>query len=820
MAPRIRLAESDARSWARHVAAWGRAVSAEVSRRVRIDRALRRSRDEFVDSGGAPDAFADCAAQVAAYALLVAARTGRDPSALPAAPSLIATTLAAAPGSIPIPIPIPTPTPTPTPTPREDHLLEHLLAAWDAADRRRRGVYYTPDPLAAHIVDRVDTTLRALHGLAAGLAGDVTILDPAAGTGVFLRHAIHRIHAAVTAAADAGDAARAWREHVHGSLLDRLHGHEIIPAAQIACRISLALAIEATGCLLEGRAPDIRLGDALAAAPMPAPGRPAVILGNPPYAGIGTRARHTDRLLRDPIPTSGGSIPGYYEVDGRPLGERKTWLQDEYVKFLRLAQLHVAAAGSGVVGVVTNHGYLDNPTFRGVRRSLMAGFARLEITDLHGNAKKGDPDENVFAGVQQGVAIAILSRPAASRPAPGKSARGPAVFHASLRGTRAEKLARLAAGPPELRAIHPTAPWYLFAARAPAADRRYDSWPRLTDIFPVHSTGIVTARDDFVFDLDEPALLTRIAALRDPRHTDDALRAAYFRGKGSAKYPPGDSRGFKLPAARAAIAADPRWRARVRPCLYRPFDARPLYYAPWIVDWPRPDVMRHLDGRTLALVSTRQQSVDEPWNLIGVADTLVESCYLSNRTAEINTVFPLHRSAGAGRPPNLDPAFARDLPAELVLHWILAVLHDPEFRRRHAERLAIDFPRIPPPPRDPALLAAADRAGARLIDHYLLRHMPPEPIDLIGEGDRVISRIAWADRSIWINPGQRFTPVSSRAFMHRVGAYQPALKWLKDRRGRALTDGDIAHYRRIITALSGLSDAVLHVGMSQCVISY
>ena len=93
--------------------------------------------------------------------------------------------------------------------------------------------------------------------------------------------------------------------------------------------------------------------------------------------------------------------------------EEPKWLQDDYVKFLRFAQWKIEQAGRGVVGMITNHGYLDNPTFRGMRQSLMRTFDEIYVLDLHGNSLKketcpdGSPDENVF-DIRQGVAIAFF----------------------------------------------------------------------------------------------------------------------------------------------------------------------------------------------------------------------------------------------------------------------------------------------------------------------------------------------------------------------------------------------------------------------------
>ncbi|MBI2477204.1 MAG: hypothetical protein HYV60_00690, partial [Planctomycetia bacterium] len=94
-----------------------------------------------------------------------------------------------------------------------------------------------------------------------------------------------------------------------------------------------------------------------------------VVLGNPPFRGISSNpSSWIGKLLRGTAP---GDRPAasYYEVDGEPLRERKLWLQDDYVKFMRYAQWQIERTGVGVLGFVTNHGYLDNATFRGMRQA-------------------------------------------------------------------------------------------------------------------------------------------------------------------------------------------------------------------------------------------------------------------------------------------------------------------------------------------------------------------------------------------------------------------------------------------------------------------
>ena len=312
-----------------------------------------------------------------------------------------------------------------------------------------------------------------------------------------------------------------------------------------------------------------------------------VVIGNPPYSGLSSNmGPWIDGLLKGRLP-DGAATASYYHVDGEPLGERKVWLQDDYVKFIRLSQWLLDSTGAGVHGYISNHGYLDNPTFRGMRWSLMQSFQRIRVLDLHGNLKKkearpeGGRDVNVF-DIQQGVAIGLFTKAAAA---------SRCVCHADLWGERKQKyrwLCERGSDDTEWVQLEPGPPFHLFEPFDDAGTGAYYGWPAINEVMAFNVTGIVTARDDFVIDFDREALRGRIADLRSKSLSDDAIRKKYFVGKGSKKYPSGDSRGWKLPLARRKIREDDQWDERYAPMLYRPFDVRKIYYVPWMVDWP-PD---------------------------------------------------------------------------------------------------------------------------------------------------------------------------------------------------------------------------------------
>jgi type I restriction-modification system DNA methylase subunit len=311
------------------------------------------------------------------------------------------------------------------------HFYETFLAAYNAALRKSRGVYYTPEPVVSFIVRSVDTILKDRFGLPLGLADNtkdsitnkprVQILDPATGTGTFLYEVVKQIYRNLEEIGMANQ----WDSYVRENLLNRLFGFELLMAPYAIAHLKLGLELQQLGYQFTGKQrlgiyltntldealkkSEILFGQFVAqeaneASTIKRDVPVMVVLGNPPYSGhSANKSEWIAGLVRD-----------YYYVDGAPLKERNPkWLQDDYVKFIRFGQWRIDRTGSGILAFITNHGYLDNPTFRGMRQSLEKTFDEIYIMDLHGNSKKkevapdGSPDKNVF-DIQQGVAVAIM----------------------------------------------------------------------------------------------------------------------------------------------------------------------------------------------------------------------------------------------------------------------------------------------------------------------------------------------------------------------------------------------------------------------------
>jgi len=726
------------------------------------------------------------------------------------------------------------------------HFYETFLAEYDPQERERRGVYYTPEPVVRYIVCSLHGLLKAEFGKRDGLASEgVTLLDPAAGTMTFVAHAAQEAVREFERKYGSGGREDFIRRHI----LPNFYAFELMMAPYAVGHLKMAFFLEELGHRL-GDDERVRFYltntlemEELAQSELPfyrslaEESRQAgqvkkqtpilVILGNPPYSGHSANQGDWIRRL----------IEDYKQVDGRPLGEKNPkWLQDDYVKFLRFAQWKIEQAGRGVVGMITNHSYLDNPTFRGMRQSLMQTFDDIYILDLHGNSLKketcpdGSKDENVF-DIRQGVAIAFFVKRG------GKTKKDAVVRHAHLYGLREAKydwLNKHNHKNTEWQALQPTSPFYLFAPRDNRLEAGYRLFPAVPDIFPVSSVGIVTARDNLAiqWSAEDVWRTVTVFAKSDP----ELARRAYDLGK--------DARDWKVTLAQQDLLDSGPARENIVPVLYRPFDVRYTYYtgrSRGFICMPRPEVMRHmLAGENLALVAPKQHKEE-----FGALATQYVGTHKTVAAYDINYYFPLYlypdpepdrsektrrrigrymammlfepRTAYGGKKPNLNPAVVAALAAaygkaptpEDIFRYVYAVLYAPAYRTKYAEFLRIDFPRIPFTA-DAELFEKLAALGGRLVALHLLKspELDPPACRFEGEGDNRVEkgrkaglRYDAGEERVYINAAQHFAPVPEAVWSYQIGGYQVCEKWLKDRTERRLELDDIRTYCRIVTAL-------------------
>jgi type I restriction-modification system DNA methylase subunit len=729
------------------------------------------------------------------------------------------------------------------------HFYEHFLGVYNPQEREKRGVYYTPEPVVNYMIRSVDRLLQQNFGREEGLADKSTlILDPSTGTGTFLYFAIQHIHEKIVTI---GEQKGRWNAYVSENLLKRLFGFELLMAPYAIAHMKLQILLKELGYDFKAQE---RLGIYLTNALEPLQAQQQqlkeglraqlseeaqkaydikdtqpimVVIGNPPYSGhSATPSRLTKINTKDNRTWIGRLLEPYFYVDGKRLQERNPkWLNDDYVKFIRMGQERIQKTGYGVLAFVTNHSYLDNPTFRGMRQSLMQTFSDIYILDLHGNAKKqevtpdGASDKNVF-DIQQGVAIGIFVKN------PDKKTTQATVHHGHVwGGQRKTKFAWLDTHnvtDTDWEILAPQSPNYLFIPQNKSNEAEYLAHWKVTDIFPTHSVGIVTARDKLTIAKSPKQLMARIQDFA--RRTVADARNHYELGP--------DARDWSVAMAQDDLKNTGLSEALIKPIFYRLFDTNYTYYngnTKGFICMPRREVMQHmLKGNNMGLVTCRQQATPNKWSLVGVVNGLMESSYLSNKTKEINYLFPLYCYRNGdlglngddvlpyddnGRRPNINMAFVRaletrlnktlmrDFMPESIFHYIYAILHSDLYRTRYAEFLRLDFPRIPLPKTWQQFEALAT-LGAELTDIHLMtsRALSRHGITFPEVGNDTVEKgyPKFYDGRVYINAVQYFGNVSETEWETMMGGYQILHKWLKDRIGRPLSDDEMVQYQRIV----------------------
>ncbi|HYT45459.1 MAG TPA: type ISP restriction/modification enzyme, partial [Methylomirabilota bacterium] len=763
------------------------------------------------------------------------------------------------------------------------HFYETFLAQYDPKLREMRGVYYTPEPVVSYIVRSVDYVLKKVFELPDGLADyskinmvssdgktsidpnklphTVQILDPATGTGTFLYYVIKQIYESFK------NNMGIWSSYVSEHLLPRLFGFELLMAPYAVAHLKLGLQLGETGYDFgsnerlgvyltntleeEFEASQVLFADwlveeATAAGNVKYDAPVMVVLGNPPYSG---HSANTGKWISELLHDKPGN---YFEVDGKPLGERQPkWLNDDYVKFIRFAQWRIERTGYGILAFITNHGYLDNPTFRGMRQSLMQSFDEIYVLDLHGNAKKkerspdGTIDQNVF-DIQQGVAIGIFVKKQKEVEAP------PVVYHAHLWGPRevfgqTSEGVQLVGGKyhwlsehdvttTEWSKLEPNSPFYLFIPQDEVLREEYQAGWKMTEAMPSNNVGFVTARDKFAIDFDEISLRRRIENFRKPETeiTNREIEELYNLK---------NTTSWMLPQAREHLRANNNWSNDFKKCLYRAFDTRYIYYSTDILERPVYQINRHmLAGENIGLITNRQ--VNDNFQHILCTDKIINDCTLSLETRERSYLFPLYlysesshdelfeagefSTAPNGRLPNFSSVFIADISKRLnqlfvsdgkgdlqqtfgpedIFNYMYAVFHSPTYRTRYSEFLKSDFPRLPLTS-NPDLFRELCAIGNRLVELHLMeqygKQRPNYPVD----GNNIVEKVEYTKPTdnpdqghVWINKTQYFDGVPPDVWKFHVGGYQVCHKWLKDRKGRQLDMHDVVHYERIVAALA------------------
>lgn len=699
------------------------------------------------------------------------------------------------------------------------HFYETFLSKYDKSLRKMRGVYYTPQPVVDYIVRAIDDVLKMDLGIPDGLADKfpitkkiyvqgatkpverkfhrVQLLDPATGTGTFLATAVNYIHDKFK------NNAGIWPCYVENDLLPRMHGFEIMMSSYTMAHLKLDLVLRETGYIqdsarindkifrqddlfdtelaqvgrnstilnsnnrvgvyltnsLEEADPDTQtlwaaqwLSDEAKEANNIKQNVPVMcVLGNPPYSVSSANTNDFAKELIEKYKT------GLNERNIQPLS-------DDYIKFIALGQHYIEKNGSGILAYISNNSFLDGVIHRQMRKSLMETFDKIYIVNLHGNtrlhesAPDGTKDENVF-DIMAGVSINIFVKTS-------KSKKLADVFYRDLYGKRDIKYDFLNEHDlqnSEFKALKPVEPYYFFTPKNFGAKKQYDKGFRVDEVFNVNTSGIKTHNDN------------------------ELVSFAEF---------------------------DTEYN---KPYAYRPFDTRFINYDLSKVVRHRYSVMQHMLKANIALCTSRQQSTTAFQHAL-VVNGLCDMCTVSLQTRETTYCFPLYIYTNDDKTPNLNPQIVREIESkvgqttpESIFDYIYGVLHSPSYREKYREFLKIDFPRIPYP-ENKDKFEHYRKYGEQLRKLHLMTDIPPSSVTFPIGGDCVVDKPVYNNGRVYINKTQYFDNVPQSAWEFYVGGYQPAQKYLKDRKGRTLSVNEVEHYERIIIILLETAKIMTTIG--------
>jgi hypothetical protein len=748
--------------------------------------------------------------------------------------------------------------------PNEDpviHFYELFLKEYDAEKRMKRGIFYTPRPVVSYIVRSVDELLRTEFRLADGLADTTTwgemaerfkglkvparvsadqdfiqILDPATGTGTFLVEVIDLIYKTLVAkwkAQGHGEKKidELWNQYVPEHLLTRLHGYELLMAPYAITHLKIGLKLHETGYRFgNDKRARVYLTNALEPAhdftgrldfAIPALENEAhaanqakrslrftVLIGNPPYARLSQNQGDWINALME-----------RYKATIKHEEVQRQALSNDYVKFFCFASCTLEPAATFALGMITDNSYLDGPLFRDMRSDLMNLYRQITITDLGGNSRRLEAsaaDKNVF-DIQQGVAVFV-----------GGAIQGmrKELRYLRVRGTREEKsfwLASHTSKTVDSVVLLPVPPHCYFLPSEKEASSEWGSWLPLPELFaggvragrhlPFNGAALATRQDGLAIAFTEAELRENLKVFFDRGETRRTLDERFgLCGTGH----------FDFAKARSGLTLSGAV-SHIRPILYRPFDFRYVVYHPLLIGEARPEVMKHLLAGSLALLSTRRVT-GRPYDNVFVCRGLVE---YKAATHDRNTqVFPLYLDAsrpedggtlfsaepGETKHPNLAPESYKNLrgrlgvksPEELFLA-VYAILFSMEYRRRYRQELQQDFARVPEP-NSPAMYRRLVTLGQELVPLHLMESPRLENHNTQFEGGRnsEVEMVSWSNNIVWLNKAQTtlFKGVREEVWNFHIGGYQVCEKWLKDRKGRKLSKDDIAHYHKIVVAVS------------------
>jgi len=681
----------------------------------------------------------------------------------------------------------------------------------------------------------------------------VQILDPAAGTGTFLVEVVKQISKKFQ------NQKGAWQDYVENELIPRVNGFEILMASYTICHLKLDILLRETGYepenknqpqrlrvfltdSLEEAHPDVKMlfaswlsREAEAANFIKTKAPIMVVLGNPPYANFGlmNKGKWILNLIND------------YK---KGLNESKINIDNDYVKFIRYGEHFIEKNGEGILAYINDNSFLDSITFRQMRKHLFDTFDKIYILNLHGNSRikevspDGTKDENIF-DIQQGVSINIFVKTGKK-----KEDELSELFYCDIFGKRKNKAQLLSSNSLKTvkwKKLKPKKENYFFVPKEFKGKKEYEKGFSIKDIFKKFGSGIKTDRDSLFFDINKNILKNRMKTF----YTLEGITSPFKEN-----YQIEDSSSYNLIERRKNTFFDEKY---IQNCLYRPFDIRKIYYKTSLISRPGKKVMKHLlNQNNVALLLSRLMPQNQHWNRVFVSKNITDIHAITDQTY----VFPLYlyesesreKNTGAGlatvlmlfepeadynvKRSNFKTEFVSEFSNRLKLSFVIdklrnnqlknifdsedifdyiyAALHSVSYREKFDEYLKIDFPRIPYPKTKKDFwrlvkfgneLRQLHLLEAPILENFITSY--PEKGNNIIERDIVKKDFEIIDKKnnfgrIWINETQYFDKIPINIWETYVGSYQPAQKWLKDRKGRKLNYDDIIHYQKIIVSLT------------------
>lgn len=721
------------------------------------------------------------------------------------------------------------------------HFYEDFLREYDSKKKMEMGVFYTPKSVVDFIIRGVDNILKREFNLKNGLSDTekikikikedyqpksltkkekekigqkiekekeihkVQILDVATGTGTFLNEAILEIYKSFT------NQEGKWKSYVDTELLPRLHGFELMMASYTIAHLKLGMTLDSLGIdinnlknrigiyltnTLEEAGNTENTGnlfgfmDSIAEESREASiikkDTPIMcVIGNPPYSGISQNKEY--KLNNDYKVEIGGK---------EKLKERKNWLDDDYVKFIRFAESLIEKNGEGIIGMITSNGYIDNPTFRGMRWHLRKTFDKIYVLDLHGNSRKketapnGEKDENVF-DIMTGVSIIFGIK--ANK---GEKKDLADIYKYDLYGLREYKFNELDNSDIEniewVKLPVESDIWKLEGT----GKKEYEKGFSLVELFSVNTTGIVTMGDNFIIDQDKNELQKRVENFLNTDIKESELKKAYNLGKNYSKW---------IIDNKKSINNDPDNIVKIS---YRPFDTRYTYFDNNLVWRPRTKVMSNfINKENIGVLFERATQFKQQPTTIFVSHNIID-VHVTGGQISIASLY-IYTDQNE-KIPNLNKETWNEInkvvgetAPENILDYIYAVLHSPTYRKKYNEFLKKDFPRVPYPDNKETFWSLV-KIGEKLRNlHLMADESVNNYITTYNEsGTDIVDKIIYKNENVYINENQYFGNIKKDIWEYYIGGYQPAQKYLKDRKGRELSIDEIDQYQRIIKVLS------------------